>query len=69
MRHYGNGMKEDVTRCITEVRFGSLSRQCLRRGRWRVDGGQIGPPLARHLDKLYCGYHARQLARQHEGEW
>ena len=35
MTRYGNGMKEDATRCIQEVHFGKWSRQCLRA---RVDG-------------------------------
>ena len=55
MRRYGqlvgdpHGQPENKTRCVAEVPYGWLFRQCSRkRGK--------GP------DGLYCGIHARQLA-------
>ena len=67
-KRYSNGMKENVTRCIQEVHFGSLSRQCLRKRNWWVDGRAISN-MNNHAKKLYCRQHALQLANQHEGEW
>ena len=69
MTRYGNGMKEDVTRCIIEVHFGSWFRQCLRDRGWEIIKGKLyrGYPWK---PGPYCKQHARQLARKYqEEEW
>ena len=67
MTRYGNGMKEDVTRCSYPIGFAHKARQCLRKRRWWVYEKKIGNTT--QYQWLFCKQHARQLANQHEGEW
>ena len=76
MTRYGNGRKEDVTRCSYPIGFAHKARQCLRKRSWWVDGREIGNmeraiafSTNKRPKKLFCKQHAKQLANQYEGEW